>query len=504
MLPSKDITLEHSIDVDHDQQYDTDATWRKQPWSRKTYPGSLLFNLGAFLLPALYSTLSKLWIADIDSSQVVTTDVYTYIGVIVQVLNDGLPRSAWLVIGDRSTRTLSSRLALSYTMIAVQISLGALMTVIFVATSDSLAAAFVPEDVRQASLTYVRISSVEALSSATETVVSSCTRALDYPDVPLLISSVKFAINIMLDLLIISKFHVGSSTPTVNSQALVRMACDLSSAFCGLAYFVYVVMKLKRQLLESEQSMKPGFTALKILVRPSVYTFTESAIRNALYLWLVSRIILLGENYATAWGVFNTIRWGLVMVPVQALEASTLTFVGHNWGRWRARVGVDIKRPRASRSDLIAIIRPALLSCLIALVVEVIICIALSTRGMQAFAYYLSGSETVAEITQTMWKTIDWTYIFYGLNYQIAAILLATSPRWYLYQALGSNFLWILPWAVVVTKISLLESTAWTYYAIIFGGALVFDFFDVGITVTIWAARLMKGKVRVGVIQRSF
>jgi len=158
------------------------------------------------LLPALYSTLSKLWIANIDSSQVVTTDVYTYIGVIAQVLNDGLPRCAWLIIGDKITRTVSSRLALSYTMIVVQVVLGLLMTLIFIASSESLAAAFVPEQVSQSSLTYVRISSVEALSSAMETVVSSCTRALDHPDVPLLISSAKFVINIILDVLIISRF----------------------------------------------------------------------------------------------------------------------------------------------------------------------------------------------------------------------------------------------------------------------------------------------------------
>ena len=204
-----------------------------------------------------------------------------------------------------------------HTMIIAQIALGALMTVIFVAASEDLASAFVPEQVRQRSLTYVRISSVEALSSAMETVVSSCTRALDHPDVPLLISSTKFVVNIMLDLLVISKFHVGTFTPTVNTQALIRLACDMASALSGLAYFIYISLKLQRQSQSSEQSVKPGLRALKILVRPSIYTFTESAIRNALYLWLVSRIILLGENYATAWGVFNTIRWGLVMVPVQ-------------------------------------------------------------------------------------------------------------------------------------------------------------------------------------------
>jgi Na+-driven multidrug efflux pump len=245
-------------------------------------------------------------------------------------------------------------------MIVVQIALGALMTVIFVAASENLAAAFVPEQVRQSSLTYVRISSVEALSSATETVVSSCTRALDHPDVPLLISSTKFVVNIMLDLLIISRFHIGSFNPTVNTQALIRLACDMTSALSGLAYFIYIARKMQQRSPSSEESVKPRLAALRILLRPSIYTFTESAIRNALYLWLVSRIILLGENYATAWGVFNTIRWGLVMVPVQALEASTLTFVGHNWGQWRARLGVEIRRPKASKADILGLTPPCL------------------------------------------------------------------------------------------------------------------------------------------------
>lgn len=318
------------------------------------YQGSLIFNFCAFLLPALYSTLSKLWIANIDPTQVVTTDVYTYIGTVANVLNDGLPRAAWLIIGDKATRTISSRLGLSYTLILFQTVLGTIMTIVFIAASNQLAAAFVPAQVREASITYVRISSVSALSSAMQVAVSDCTRALDNPDVPLLISSISFVINIILDLLIISKFHVGSWTPTINDQALIRLACDMSSALAGFFYFIYIATKMHRKSSEgSNEQVRPGIRAFKVLARPSVYTFTESAIRNSLYLWLVSRIISLGENYGTAWGVFNTIRWGLVMVPVQALEASTLAFVGHNWGQWRSRVGVGLRKPKASRRDLL-------------------------------------------------------------------------------------------------------------------------------------------------------
>ena len=320
------------------------------PLSR--YTGSIFFNFFAFLLPALYGTLSKLWVAQIDSNKVVTTDIYTYIGVIVEVLNEGLPRSAFLIIGDKSTRSLRSRLGLSYTLIATQILLGAVMTVIFLSSSEHLAGAFVPEDVRHSSLTYVRISSVSALSSAMEVAVSSCTRALDHPDIPLLISSVKFAVNILLDLIMISKFHIHSIHPTVNTQAVIRLVCDMSSATCGLLYFICITAKMQKQIENSAGPRRISLRALSILIRPSIYTFVESALRNALYLWLVSGIISMSADYATAWGVFNTIRWGLVMVPVQALEASTLTFVGHRWGQWRARMGPEIRRPKASWHDL--------------------------------------------------------------------------------------------------------------------------------------------------------
>jgi hypothetical protein len=56
----------------------------------------------------------------------------------------------------------------------------------------------------------------------------------------------------------------------------------------------------------------------------------------------------------------------------------------------------------------------------------------------------------------------------------------------------------MLPWAIVVTVLSLPNSLAWTYHAIIFRGALVFDFLDVGVTLLIWIYRLSRGKVRAG------
>ncbi|KAK8183081.1 uncharacterized protein BKA78DRAFT_258102 [Phyllosticta capitalensis] len=482
--------------------------------SRERYPGALIFNIVSFSLPALYATLSKLWIADIDSSLVATTDAYTYISTVAEVLNEGLPRASWLVIGNLSSRSLSQRLSLSYTLILFQSLLGLLMSIVILAAAPAFTAAFVPGAplTHAASVKYVRISAFSALASAVEVAVATSTRALDRPDVPLVISSVKFAVNIVLDLLVVSRFHVGGHTPTVNSQATVRLVCDLSAAAVGLAYFVGSTPAQHNNTLSTPApeaaQLPPGLslTALKTLLPPGSLTFVESAIRNTLYLWLVSGIVAMGSDYATAWGVFNTMRWGLVMVPVQALEATSLAFVGHAWGVWRTGVVVQMMHPtRGTLGNVVSadITRPALLSCALALAFEVPLCIFLSRWGARRFAFYLSGSESVAVITEKMWRTIDWTYIFYALSTCLATVLLATRPLWYLAQSLVSNLLWVLPWCVVVERAGITPADAWKYHSIVFGGSLVFSFFDILLFVGAWAWRLRRGKVRLGALRRE-
>lgn len=285
--------------------------------------------------------------------------MYTYIGVVAEVINEGLPRASWLVIGDKSSRTWASRVSISFSLIIFQTILGAILSVIIAAAAPDFARAFVPVEVRKTSLTYVRLSAFSTLSSAIETSVAASTRALDRPDVPLVISSIKFLINIILDMLIISKFRVGSFRPTVNTQAIIQLCCNMSSAFVGLAYFVLNTSRRDRALRGADESKKPSLSALRTLFRPGLITFVESAVRNVLYLWLVSTIVAMGSNYATAWGVFNTIRWGLIMAPVLALEASSLTFVGHNWGQWRARCAVSTAggRVKASKRDILGNLR---------------------------------------------------------------------------------------------------------------------------------------------------
>jgi hypothetical protein len=210
----------------------------------------------------------------------------------------------------------------------------------------------------------------------------------------------------------------------------------------------------------------------------------------------------MGPTYATAWGVFNTIRWGLVMVPVQALEATTLAFVGHAWGAWRRAIGTDTRKPgRTPLTTVLGIVRPALVSVGLALAVEVPLAIFLSVWGARPFARYLGGSDEVADVTAYMWRSIDWCYVFYAASTQLAAVLLATRPKWYLYQSLASNLLYVLPWAVVCQVKELDAGSAWTYHSLVFGGSLVFSFVDVLVVDAVWVWTLVTGRARLEVFR---
>ncbi|PHH65249.1 hypothetical protein CDD81_3108 [Ophiocordyceps australis] len=494
----------------HDAQADT-----LLGFTRNRFFGALSINTAAFILPALYTTLSKLWVANIDSSMVVTTEsvmprhapfldcalesspetelmrrsVYTYMTTMAEVINEGLPRTAWSTIGDSSSRNLSQRLSLAHTLILAQAILGLAFSLALLLAADAVCASFVPAAVRARSLAYVRICSFSALSSAVETATTASTRALDQPDVPLFFSCVKFATNIALDMLLISTFRIATWEPTVNMQAGIQLACNLTAALTGLGYFMLRHSFPSSRSMSTLTSAAPSFDAFRAMLRPGLFTFIESAIRNTLYLWLVRTIISMGSAYATAWGVFNTIRWGLVMVPVHALEATTLTFVGHEWGRWRQQMGVH---PRTSLASLQRIVRPAILSTVLALGIEIPTCILISVTGARPFARWLSGSDHVAAVTEHMWRTLDWCYIMYAVSTQLAAVLLATRPKWFLWQSLASNLIYVLPWAIVCQVVHLNERNAWTYHALVFGGSLVFSFVCVPIVLALWARMVLR------------
>lgn len=129
-------------------------------------------------------------------------------------------------------------------------------------------------------------------------------------------------------------------------------------------------------------------------------------------------IFSTGLIYATACGVFNTIRWGIVMVLVQALEALTLTgglCLGAVESRSRIRSEmVQDLREGPLQYDTINLVFPMLTTPshheIYLVVMRCRSCRRSSllhlsfSLGIGGFALYLLGSEPVAATTQYMWR----------------------------------------------------------------------------------------------------
>lgn len=89
-----------------------------------------------------------------------------------------------------------------------------------------------------------------------------------------------------------------------------------------------------------------------------------------------------------------------------------------------------------------------------------------------------------------MWRTIDWCYIFYAVTTQLASVLLATKPKWFLVQSAVTNLVYVLPWAVAMqVKEGNLGGDPWKWYALVFGGSMVVSFVVVSGVLGIWVWR---------------
>ncbi|KIX01358.1 uncharacterized protein Z518_09083 [Rhinocladiella mackenziei CBS 650.93] len=209
------------------------TTSRHGFWSRDRYSGAILYNFAAFVLPALYGTLSKLWIANIDTSLVVTVDSYTYIGVVA---------------------------GLSQALILFQSVLGLLVSFIILGATKKFAASFVPVEFilglqRRAGSGYDKCH--EGARSAG--------RAVSY----------QYIVNILL---VIPRFHVVSFVPSVNTQAGIRLGCEFAAAFSELGYFLFISMRLRRKNRPGEEDgprlrSRPNVKALLILLRPGILPY---------------------------------------------------------------------------------------------------------------------------------------------------------------------------------------------------------------------------------------
>lgn len=79
---------------------------------------------------------------------------------------------------------------------------------------------------------------------------------------------------------------------------------------------------------------------------------------------------------------------------------------------------------------------------------------------------YVAATRLIADVI-LLFSSFRQCYIFYGVSTSLATVLLATKTRWYLYQSLVSNLLYVLPWAIVIGQVPVDPNNAWAFYGFV-------------------------------------
>lgn len=146
------------------------------------------------------------------------------------------------------------------------------------------------------------------------------------------------------------------------------------------------------------------------------------------------------------------------------------------------------------------IAQPALTSTKYAFAFEIVNGLAIFAISAKPYLDWRSASHAMSSVTGYMRESIGWVYIFYAFSTQLATILLATRPSWYLYQSLIVTVLYTFP-LVLIQKYSLSASQG--FYNSVEAGQLVLGFLLVVAFDVLWAWSLSRGKMRLGAIQSA-
>ncbi|XP_065557280.1 uncharacterized protein LOC136025308 [Artemia franciscana] len=433
----------------------------KKAWySRARFIGAIMFNTAAMMVPATYFTLSKAWVAHINTTDVAITDSYTYLGVIAKILNEGLPSVGYLIIGD-VTISKEKRFNLIHSLVCFQALAGLVMSLIFIFAASSLSSILIPGEVSSKSIRYIQISSCSIFFNVVDCTIVLAFRTADRPDIPIIINITKTLVNIILDIVLISKFRIIDVT-TVNIQAISRLICDCSGVIAAVIAYKQATSKYIQNF--SLRNLKP-------FLKPSIYTFSETILRNSIYLWLVSIIVKMERDYATAWGVFNTIRWGIVMVPNLAFFEAASTFTGHRWSLFKKKAKENVRW-----KDIINVMMYSIQSTILTLIMETMTVILMSVWLIEPFALFLSEDENVVYLVKEMWSSLCWSYLLTLLGMQLSAILIATWPAWFFIRTIGSSVLWTLPWTIALSLRESKDEMDWYFFGYVIGGGLITSF----------------------------
>lgn len=382
------------------------------------------------------------------------TSQFMFISIILEVIEEGVGNSLFHFVGTHYT--LNKELALVAFKLSLVILLagGALLTIIMVAFTPKFVDFIdTPESIAEDTKHFLYTSSFSFIPIL-------LTKAFtNY----LLISTSTYLVIAQIVTVLISFF--------VNFFMFGRQSFSLHWGIGELGYykivqsilalavnFIFVLIVEKMGPISFFVKI-PFFTNLKnnfkAFFRVSWGNFADSIVRNFFYFVVTLKFLNnLGAEEAAAWGLLNSIIWGIILIPGYVVANYVKVHIG--LAPFRSKI-----KKIAKKSAI----------CLLAWIFLMTILTASIWPILASF--FSKYNEKVATLSLTMLYNVGWIYIIFACNNAIDSFFLGTGKTEYVfYQSFLTNLIiYFVPW--ILYLVGVLTPTYWWVLGLYIAGMLV-------------------------------
>ncbi|CAL8115862.1 unnamed protein product [Orchesella dallaii] len=407
-------------------------------------------------IPALADNLIPLFfIGNVpDESALALAGQFTFVGVIVEVIQEGIVNSLFYYVGRNYTINREKSLQAFKICLTLLFLLGSILMIFMLFFTPSFVKLIdTPESIAEATRRFLYTSSFSFPILLVNAALSNY----------LLITTSSFLILAQISNVIISflcnfflfgnqEFSLHWNLEQLGYYKIIQtiLSCINNFVFCliierlGPFEFIFKVPLIKD--LRSNA---------KDLFHVSWGNFGDSAVRNFFYFVVTLKFMNnLGEDEAGAWNLLNSIVWGLLLIP---------SYTVANY--------VKVKIGQQGTKTVIRGVARESLKCLVGwlLVVSTLACV----LWPELADFFGKSNERAQELSTKLLYEMGWIFVIFSFNNAMDALFLGVGKTQYVfYQSLITNLVvYFVPWILYLWNV--IEASYWLVIGLYIGGMLV-------------------------------
>ncbi|UOQ50001.1 MATE family efflux transporter [Gracilibacillus caseinilyticus] len=366
----------------------------------------------AQLLQVSYQFVDSIWVGNLIGANalgavnIAGTVIFTVLSFIIGINNTTLT-----VLSQQKGKGNERGVARYVNAFVVTLTaLGIMMGVIgFVFAEAILQLLDTPSSMLVSSIMYLRINAIGILFLIGYNFISTALRAVGDSKTPLKFVSLAVLLNIVLDPLFISVFHLGVQGAAV--------ATILSQGFAFIYGVLYVVRK---KIIPLKWPVIPQISEVKLILNLGIPSGLQMAVISAGAAAIISVVAGYGEDAVAGYSAAQRLD-SLFLLPAHALSATVNSMAGQN-------IGVG-KWERVKKIATYGIIYNLAVMLLVAVIISLF-----AEFGMRLFIQ----EEGAVQFGASYLMVIAFFYPFLGINFVLNGIVRASGA---MYQVLVLNLL---------------------------------------------------------------